>query len=119
MRARSPLERRRRRPRRARSPHSATVLAGRVTVLPIPLLPTRLEAHFQATSATAKLLLRAYPDEIQVNTFDPRLSPTRRDLADRYSAAVDANPDDRTAGLAHAAHAAQSGWRGRLGGGRR
>ena len=65
--------------------------------MPIALLPLRLEARFQAAGAAAELLLRAYPDEIQVDAFDPRLSPTERDLADRYWAAVNASPDDRTA----------------------
>ena len=49
--------------------------------MPIASLPLRLEARFQATGAAAELLLRAYPDEIHVDAFDPRLSPSELELA--------------------------------------
>ena len=76
---------------------AAPLWAAGSAAVPIALFPLRLEARFRATGATAELLLRAYPDEIHVDAFDSRLSPSELELAGAYWADVTSNPDDRVA----------------------
>ena len=64
---------------------------------PIALFPLRLEARFRAAGAAAELLVRAYPDEIHVDAFDPRLSARELELATAYWSDVTSSPDRRAA----------------------
>jgi len=51
---------------------------------PIVLLPLRLETHWTPD----ELLVRIFPDDIGIDSHDPRLTPAERAAAERYQEAV-------------------------------
>lgn len=65
--------------------------------LPIALFPVRLEVHFQdAAGGGRSLQIRVYPDESQVETHEPALTPDEAETLDAYRQAVaDLPPEQR------------------------
>jgi hypothetical protein len=60
---------------------------------PVLLLPLRLETTYRTAGDSVELWIRAYPDDVHVDSHEPGLTPAERVAADVYAAAVAAAAD--------------------------
>jgi hypothetical protein len=51
-----------------------SVIPGVDALLPITLLPVRIETRFAGKAASPQLQVRLYPDDAHVDQHDPRLT---------------------------------------------
>jgi hypothetical protein len=61
-----------------------SVIPGVDPLLPITLLPVRIETRFAGTPASPQLQVRLYPDDIHIDQHDPRLTRGELAAATRY-----------------------------------
>ncbi len=61
-----------------------SVIPGLDALLPITLLPVRIETRFAGTAASPQLQVRLYPDDAHVDQHDPRLTRAEAAAAKRY-----------------------------------
>jgi hypothetical protein len=61
-----------------------SVIPGIDALLPITLLPVRIETRFAGTAASPQLQVRLYPDDVHVDQHDPRLTIAEAAAAKRY-----------------------------------
>lgn len=62
--------------------------------IPILLLPLRIQTRFDRDASL--LLARVYPDEISIESHEPRLTPGEQDAGNQLWAAPDVSPDPAT-----------------------
>ena len=65
-----------------------SVIHGVDALLPITLLPVRIETRFAGTAAAPQLQVRLYPDDVHVDQHDPRLTRGEAAAAKRYWTSV-------------------------------
>lgn len=64
------------------------VIPGVDALLPITLLPVRIETRFAGTVASPQLQVRLYPDDVHIDQHDPRLTRAEAAAAKKYWTAV-------------------------------
>src|SRR4051794_28420724 len=59
-------------------PRTSTPVGGLKTDVPLVLFPVRVESRFVSSGTRTELLVRVYPDEVQVDAHDPGLTENER-----------------------------------------